>query len=277
MTITRTGVIRVMRTEQNCPHCQKPTDVSSSGYCLECGHPIRAAAVPAWQVGLGPIKQYFSDLYEITSRPTRFFRRMPTTGGVSGPLAFALVTHWLGSALEFLWHSLIGGTAVRYVNDLMKMAGDVADVDNPGKSAQLFQIRDQLMHWIWGAGSVIVDPFFTLLSILFTTLFVFAAARIFVSPGREGSPREITYESSLRIVCYGLSPSILAGIPLAGSFIAGLLTAIVTVVGAREVYRINLGRAIVVALFPKILFWGTLMLGMFFALLAVLKLVASAF
>ena len=47
-------------------------------------------------------------------------------------------------------------------------------------------------------------------------------------------------------------------------------------IGAREVYRVDLGRAIVIALFPKILLLGTFLLGIFFILLVVLKLVASA-
>ncbi len=260
-----------------CPNCGGSGRVSTQGLCLDCGRTIGEPKPPVWKSGLRPIRQYFIDLFEISVHPVRFFRRMPLEGGVSGPLAFALVTHWLASALEYLWHSLIGGAAMEYLNEMIKVAGNVADVDNPGQSARLFQLRDQLLHWVWGTGSVIADPFFTLASILFTTLFVYAGARLLVTPDEDGHPHVITYESSLRIVCYGLSPSILAGIPLIGGFVASLCVSIVTIIGAREVYRITTGRAIVVALFPRILLFGTIAMGLFFGLLALIKLVATAF
>ncbi len=261
----------------SCPNCGSSGGVSSQGLCLDCGRQVGEHKPPIWKSGLHPVKQYFIDLFEISVHPVRFFRRMPLEGGVSGPLAFALVTHWLASALEYLWHSLIGGAATEYVNEVLKMAGNVADVDNPGQSARLFQLKDQLLHWIWGTGSVVADPFLTLASILFTTLFVYAGARLLVTPDKDGHPHNISYESALRVVCYGLSPSILAAIPLAGGFVAGLCVSIVTIIGAREVYRITTGRAIVVALFPRILLYGTLLLGLFFGLLALIKLVATAF
>jgi len=202
---------------------------------------------------------------------------MPLSGGVSGPLAFALVTHWLGAALEFLWHSVVGGAALQYLQDISKLAGNIADVDNPGTSARIFQLRDQVLHWFWGTGSVIVDPFLTLGSILFTTLFVYVGARILVSPDRAGAPREITYESALRIICFGLSPSILAGIPLVGGLISSLAVGLVTIVVAREAYRISTGRAVLVALFPKLLLLATFAGGLFFFFLVILKLFATAF
>jgi len=141
----------------------------------------------------------------------------------------------------------------------------------------MYEMRDRILHWIWGAGSVIADPFFTLASILFTSLFVFAGARILVTPGKNGAPQQITYESALRIICFGMSPAILAVLPIAGPVVAGICVAIVTVIGAREVYRISYGRAVIVALFPKILFLGILLLGLLFVAVVVFKIFASAF
>lgn len=200
---------------------------------------------------------------------------MPLTGGMSGPLAFALVTHWIGAAFAFIWHLLIGGAISRYFEDFFRIAGDVSDIDHPGKFAQWMDMRERVTHWFWGAGSVIADPFLTLASIFFASFLVWIGARILVSPGKDRAPREITFESALRLVCYGMSPSILAGLPLFGWGLASLLTLIVTIIGAKEVYRTTTGRAIVIALFPKLVFLAVILLGVFVFAFALAQLLMA--
>ncbi len=229
------------------------------------------------ETALSPIKSYFVTLGQTLFRPAEFFKRMPLQGSFSAPLAFALVTHWVGSALEFLWRTWLGGSLGDYFNSLFRLAGDVADIDSPGRSAMMFEMRDKIMHWFWGAGSVVADPFIALASIFFTTFFVFIGARIMITPGKQGAPESISFESSLRIVCYGMGPTLLAGIPLFGGVIASIWSALVTIIGAKEAYRTTTPRAIVVALFPKILLLSTVVLGLFFLLLMVLKMVTSVF
>ena len=87
--------------------------------------------------------------------------------------------------------------------------------------------------------------------------------------------QEITYESAVRVVCFGLTPAILAMLPLFGGFVSAICVVIVTVIGAREVYRTTTGRAVVIALFPKLLFLGVLGIGLFVLLLAAVKFFAS--
>src|SRR5579859_4135627 len=93
----------------SCPHCGSPLPNAAgvgTGACLSCG----LSAKP--EIGLDvmhPFRAYFGTLWEITIHPSRFFSKMPLTGGTAGPLAFALITHWLGSALAFLWKLAIGG------------------------------------------------------------------------------------------------------------------------------------------------------------------------
>ena len=56
---------------------------------------------------------------------------MPVKGGVSGPLAFALITHWMGAAAAFVWRLFIGGAIGGYFDRMMRMAGDVAESTTP--------------------------------------------------------------------------------------------------------------------------------------------------
>ncbi len=214
--------------------------------------------VPAFETSL--VQRYFRDLWLILTNPTAFFRRMPATGGLSGPLAFALVTHWLASAAEFLWRALFGGAALKYFQEMMNK---IPEIDGSARGAMWAQLQDGMMNWFWGAGAVMIDPFLTLSSIFFTAGLMFVAARLFV---RE---REVTFESAARIVCYGISPSILAVIPFFGTPISWIWTLVVTVIGTREVYRIPTVRAAVVALFPKLFIPGIITLGVLVAIFAV--------
>jgi hypothetical protein len=264
----------------DCPHCG--FKLSDSGLtsalltdCPNCG--VALPEQPNASSASNLFKQYLTDLREIITHPTAFFRRMPTTGGVGGPLAFALVTHWLGEAVSFLWRLAIGGSVGGMLDKMFRLAGDVADVDSPGRGAQLMEARNRIAQWIWGAGPVLADPFLTLASILFTSFLVYVGSRLLVTPGHEGAPRPLRFETALRIVCFGLTPSILAAIPIFGGAVSWVLIILVTTVGAREVYHVPTGRAVAIALFPKLLLLAILSSMVAFALLVVIKLVATSF
>lgn len=209
-------------------------------------------AAPRFEPGPGSLLAgYLRTLRSVLRNPSTYFRTMPVAGGLAGPLAFALVTHWIGAAIGHLWSLLLSGVVSDSSRSLYRIIADLG-----------------VSHWIWGTGSILLDPFLTLASILFTSSLVWIAARLLVS--------NVRYESAARIVCFGMSPAILASLPLFGRFLAESLTLIVTVIGAREVYRVGYGRALVIALFPKLLFLGIMVLGPFFLVLSMLKLVATA-
>jgi hypothetical protein len=259
-----------------CPKCglkfSDPTLTPAT--CPNCGEALPAVVVSD---GMGAIRGYFLQVGKILTRPAEFFQTMPTRGGVSGPLAFALITHWLGAAIAYLWRILIGGAFSGFIEHFVKLAGDVADVDHPGRNAQFLEMGERVKNWIWGTGSIIADPFLTLAQIFFISFLVFLGARILVTPGKNGAPREITFESALRIVCYGMTPSILGVLPLFGTVVASFYRVIVSVIGARETYRIDNGRALLVALFPQFLLFCAFFAIFFAMLVAAIKFFSMAF
>jgi len=285
---------------QICSHCQQNIPLTSvpSVQCPFCDAPLASNSVPqhasrtkSASMILSPFIAYARTLRTVLLQPTPFFQSLakehqtpPTPEGarhgIFRPLAFALITHWLGSAFQYLWNSWIGGQVARSLETIQGVFQDVVDPTEFEDFRELNldrveQVKDQVLHWFWGAGSVIIDPFSTLFSLLFTSFFIWIGARILVSPGKNGAPQNVSYESALQIVCYSMAPAILGFIPLMGSPLSAVLSLLLGIIGAREVYRTGFGKATLIALFPKLLFFGMLSWILALGVLALVKFVSG--
>lgn len=208
-----------------------------------------------------PIAQYWDDLKTVLLKPRQFFRRMPRDAGFAQPLAFALIAHWIGTAIAFLWNSAFLKSSQEAFEKWAAIFGNNDQIDVLRRSSSMEQVRHVFMNWFWGIGSVIGDPFWTLAALLISSFFVFIGARLLVgvmSDAPAAAPEKqhrhvVTYESAVRIMAYGAVASIFQIVPFMGKFIAYIYGIYISVVGAKEVYRIQTGRALVVVLFPQVL------------------------
>lgn len=228
--------------------------------CPTCGNSLSQPS-HAVETGLGIIQDYFVDLWRIISQPRLFFKHLPVSGGLAKPLCFALVTHWLGAALAFIWRTLFGGSLWQIIQNLFRTSDEVIEIEAT-RHSYLWEARDKITNWFLGAGPVVLDPFLTLLTILGTSFLVFIGARLLISPGKDGQREEITYESAARVICFGMSPAIFSAFPFIGGILAQFGVLFVTIIGVKEVYRIDTGRSIVIALFPKLIFIGIIGVGL---------------
>jgi hypothetical protein len=189
---------------------------------------------------------------------------MPRNAGLAQPLAFALIAHWIGSAVSFLWNAAFVRSGEEIFDKWTSLFGGFGNndqIDVIRRSAPWETMRHAFTQWFWGIGSVIGDPFRTLAWLLISSFFVFLGARLFVgmmtdapaaAPG-EQHHHEVTYESAVRIIAYGTVASIFQVLPIGGNAVAYLYGLYISTVGAREVYRIGTGRALAVVLFPQLL------------------------
>lgn len=223
------------------------------------------------------VRSYFRVLWRILRAPRSYFESWSTQGSPDVPsaLSFALVTHWLGAGLAYLWQILFGTVWGDTLSQLLDIAGDVAEIDHPGRGSELVAMRDRVLSWFWSAGPVIVDPFLTAIQLCVTALFVYMGARLLVSPGKRGAPKEINYATALKVVCFGSAPAVLAVIPFAGPALAFIGVTWVTIIGARSIYHVSTARGTVIALFPKLLVLGFILTMIAFVLLIVLRAVTS--
>lgn len=204
---------------------------------------------------------YFSKLKAILTQPTNFFRTLKRPPGLVGPLLFGIVTNWVGSALEYIWFTGLRGFFGTRLTDIFGAMDKSSDIDSSAQSSAVLEMREKLVDWMFGVGSVLVDPFKTCAQILFISLFVWIGARIFAKITPDAEER-LSYESAVAIVGYSMAASIFKGVPIVGGLIAAIFIATISIIGARETYRVGSGRALVIALFPTLLFWGLLLAGM---------------
>lgn len=216
---------------------------------------------------MNAIKNYFATLQSVLFHPRAFFRDLPSQGGISTPLAFALVTHWLGAFFEFLWVSIFKFSQINWLSDLFSTLED--EVHYSGKSSYTLKAKEWLMSLDLGTGFglILLDPFKTLFGILLAALSIFIGAWFLVSKKTGDQHRPVDLKSTIRMVCYTISPSILTGIPLLGAFIPFIYILVLNILGIAAFYRVSHLRAIAIYLFPMLILFGILMV---FALTLVL-------
>ena len=144
------------------------------------------------------VGSYFRDLKKVLFEPSEFFQALPVKGGLAIPLTFALVTHWVGSVLNYMFSAVTGDLSGHFFDRFVQFSSQYSsqlsgsDIDSPGKSALINQgflqamgAGEKIANWLWGASGILLDPFFTLLWLIFISFFVFIGARLLVKATPE--------------------------------------------------------------------------------------------
>lgn len=243
--------------QDTCPACG--LNGVQSFYCPQCGAKVhgsgQAGAHEYAFSGIGlMITRYLDELWLIISQPRVFFKKMPVTGGLSAPLAFALITHWVGAFCKFLWNGFWTTSPDSHFSKL----GD--EIRRHLEHRMSFKFNDELATWVEGMKAVILDPFKTAIGLLLGSFVIYLGAKLLASR----SSRDVTYESAVRVGAYAMAPSILLAVPWVGGPLNWLLGAALMIIGSKEVYRTSWPIGFCIAFFPMILLmvWGFTMVAM---------------
>ncbi|MCC7441240.1 MAG: YIP1 family protein [Bdellovibrionales bacterium] len=238
--------------------------------------PSLDAAAPRWERPTDFFRRFLRDLKDVHLNPTAFFSSLPPSGSLGGPLAFALIVHWFGTGLEFFWDQVTGNTFQRRAEEALKLLQEYSEIDTVSRDLWMQRTQDAFTQFLMGAGTVIADPFLTLVGILITGGLGTLGAKLLVpdDPARGAPP--VTFETTVRVICYGTAPSILNALPYLGGMASKLWILIATVIGFREVYRVSGGRAFVIAVFPKLLLFGAVFAVLLFVALLMIGLFSAA-
>ena len=160
---------------------------------------------------------------------------MPVTGGLGGPLLYAVIAGWIGlvaaALYQSVWVSIVGPSVLPFGFDRAEFAEALAWVESwAGLAAQI----------VFGGISVTIGVFVTS-GILHVMLLVLGAG-----------PK--TFEATFRAVCFSQAPMLLFVIPLflipGCGLLVGLWSLVLYVIGLAESHRIGRGTALAAVLLP---------------------------
>ena len=167
--------------------------------------------------GLGFFQAFLTTLKEVLFSPGQFYRRMPTSQGLTNPLIFALIVGVLGGVLGLAWQHVIGF-----------------------RVGQFSGIPTSYLVGITIALPVII------LVTLFLGSFIVHLCLMVVGGNRRG------FEATFRVIAYSWSTQIFALIPVLGGIITTIYALIIEIIGLRESHRIGTGRAALAIFLPLI-------------------------
>lgn len=209
--------------EYLCGNCEGDIKNIKSGICPHCKTPFELPLEPIpWEQrsSLGFVGAFTGTLILSLTKPKEFFKRVPTSGGFSSPIIYALIGGLIGTWLNLAWQMLF--IYIGFID---------SDAQSPDSSMGLSIMITVL--------SPIIIPF----GLLVGTGIIQLALMIL---GVKNS----NYETTFRVICYSSGAAILGVIPVVGSMIGAFITVSLEAMGLREVYNISLRRGFAAVIFP---------------------------
>jgi hypothetical protein len=169
---------------------------------------------------------------QVLLSPVAFFRAMPTTGGLGGPLGYALILGYIGILATAIYQGLFGaltGSALR----ALEGRGDIPAL------AMLQGGFGFLVQVVFGPVVLLVGIFLAS-GIVHLMLALMGAAH-------RG------FEATFRVVCYSEATSVLMILPFCGGLLAFVWWLVVTILGLAEAHGISRALAAIAVLAPIVI------------------------
>ena len=172
---------------------------------------------------------------QVLTGPTEFFRRMPVTGGLGGPLFYAVTAGWIGlvaaALYQSVWVSIVGPSMLPFGMEREEFARVLAFMESwAGLVAQV----------VFGGISVTIG--------VFVTSGILHLMLMLLGGGQK------TFEATFRAVCFAQAPMLLFVIPVflipGCGLLVGLWSLVLYVIGLAGVHEIGHGRAAAAVLLP---------------------------
>jgi hypothetical protein len=167
--------------------------------------------------GLGFFQAFLTTLREVLFSPSQFYRRMPTSKGITHPLIFGLILGVLGGVFSLAWQRIF-----------FLRLGQFPEIAT-----------------VYFLGIIIGLPLIVLI-ILYLGSAIIHLCLMVVGGNRRG------FEATFRVIAYSWSTQIFALIPFVGGLIIPLYALVIEIIGLRESHGIGTGRAILAIFLPVI-------------------------
>ncbi len=264
-----------------------------SGACSNCGEVSLMASIGA---EIPPLKKetytesnsvsavtgffpfpFFETVKTLFFNPRKFFNQylkyILSPGGLSAALAFAIVCQWIASLFTFLWNSVFKLFIERYMHDFIRISGKISEEDTGGGSLFVIQnmqsLKSRSFEMLFGAGAIVLSPFLTIIKLSVIATIIHLGVKLFF---KNIPDRPQSFQTTMKILCFGTAASLLNVIPFIGMIAALVLGFVIEVAGFKEVYQTTGFRASVAVLFP-----GLLIMFFFVLMIAFAALIGFSF
>lgn len=252
-----------------CPRCQQPLPEPPPRFCPACGYdtlavgePVEPGGVstggasppppplppaaevppaggtgpggPPWerrqQVGLAAA--FVETTQQVLTGPGAFFRAMPVTGGIGGPLFYGVLAGYIGLIASGLYRFVLSSTL---------------GASWGGRGGDLDRFMPMLSSGMGLLGQILFGPI-----AIAVMLFVVAAIVhlcLMLLGGAGGG-----FEATLRVAAYAEAAALFSIVPICGDLIGGIYYVVLLVIGLSAAHRISGLRALAAVALPFVLF-----------------------
>ena len=168
---------------------------------------------------LGLATAFVETLKKVLLDPVAFFRAMPVSGGLGGPLGYAMLIGYFGVVVSAFYQAILQSFGGGLMGELARR-GDLDRV------AQSFS---GIIGFVF---ALVLGPVFLLIA-----LFVGAGITHLALMLLGGAKRD--YETTFRVACFSQSAAVLAVVPFCGQLVQGVYQIVLTIIGLAEAHQIS--------------------------------------
>lgn len=183
---------------------------------------------------LGFAAAFVETIKRVLFDPVAFFRAMPVTGGLGGPLAFGLLVAYLGFAVSAFYDTIFQSVAGRMFGDFARGRGEFQ------------RFADLLGGGLGFVFTLLLGPFLLLFG-----LFLGAGITHLVLMLLGGAKRG--FEATFRVACFAQASAIFAVVPFCGGLVHLVYQIVLAIIGLSEAHQVGRWTAAGAVLLPWLL------------------------
>jgi len=216
-----------------CPRCQQPLPDPPERFCPHCGaelSPVVRSTPWEQRDRIGLVSALVETTQQVLTRPTAFFRAMPVTGGIGGPLFYGVIVGYAGLVAAGIYGAIFQAVAGPRLFDLPHRA-------------ELERFLPYLQGGMGLVFQIVLGPLLIAAGLFISSAILHLLLMLF-----GGAPRG--FEATFRVRCYAEAASLFRLVPFCGMPIFVIFSLVLTIVGLSEAHGIGRGRATAAVLLP---------------------------
>jgi hypothetical protein len=220
-----------------CPRCQQPLPDPPERFCPHCGAELSAVVRSTpWEQRdrIGLVSALVETTQQVLTRSTAFFRAMPVTGGIGGPLFYGVIVGYVGLVAAAIYGAIFQAVA----------GPRLFDLPHRGELEKFLPYLQGGMGLVF---QIVLGPLLIAAGLFISSAILHLFLMLF-----GGAPRG--FEATFRVRCYAEAASLFRLVPFCGMPVFVIYSLVLTIVGLSEAHGIGRGRATAAVLLPLFFF-----------------------